>query len=37
MLTQIKDIKDIPKGNDSILQKKPELYNTNYDINKKRT
>ena len=37
MPIQIRDIKDIPESNNNILQKRPELYNTNYNINGKKT
>jgi hypothetical protein len=37
MLTHDKDIRDILKGNNSILQKRPKLYNINYDIHRERT
>jgi hypothetical protein len=33
MLTKIRDIKNISENNGSVLQKRPELYNTNYSIN----
>jgi len=35
MLTQTRDTKNIPKSNNSILQKRPELYGTSYNINEK--
>ena len=37
MLIQTRDIKNIPKGNGSVLQKRPELYNISYGINGKKT
>jgi hypothetical protein len=37
MLTQAGDIKNIFKGNNSILQKGPKLCNINYDIDGKGT
>jgi hypothetical protein len=35
MLTQARDTKNILKSNSSVLQKRPELYNTNHDIDEK--
>jgi hypothetical protein len=35
MLIQAKDIKDIPKDNNSILQKRLKFYNINYNIDGK--
>jgi len=37
MPIQVRDIKDIPESNNSILQEKSELYNINYGINEKGT
>jgi hypothetical protein len=37
MLTQARDTKNIPKNNNSVLQKRPELYSINHNIDKKGT
>jgi hypothetical protein len=37
MPTQIRDTKNIPKDNSSVLQKRLELCDTNYNINEKKT
>ena len=37
MLAQARDIRDIPEGNNNVLQKRPELCNINYNIDRKGT
>jgi hypothetical protein len=37
MLIQARDIKDISKSNNSVLQKRPELCNINYSIDREGT